>query len=210
MSGWQKHLLGGLCWLLICVQPALSDGHKTDELTDAYFNQGVQAVRDEDYFTAITIFTAFAEAMQADAQYSLAILLKSGKGQPQNFQQALIWAWLAHLGNEDRAADLARDLLKLLDEEAIEAARASVFGSLQSLIDTGDSNAIIKMARYYQEIVSEPEPEEIYIWYAIAAALNLEGGFEARDEAYENLDGDAEIVALQTEANKRFNAFVAR
>ena len=59
-------------------------------LSDAGFNEGVRAVREKDYRKAYLIFQQHAESMQPDAQYNLALLLKSGKGSPQNFNSSWV------------------------------------------------------------------------------------------------------------------------
>ena len=48
---------------------------------------------------------------------------------------------------------------------------------------------------------------QAYTWYAVAAALDIEGAAEARDEAFDDVD-EADIVNLQEEATTLFDAFV--
>ena len=82
---------------------------------------------------------------------------------------------LAQLGEVEQAEELARELLDMLQEDSIEEARAQVLERIQQGIDSGDRNAVLKMARYQQQIVDEPDPGQIYVWYAVAAALDIKG-----------------------------------
>ena len=197
-------------WLLLA-PPVLAGDHADNNSahlhSDASFNAAVEAVRTKNYQKAVLIFEAHANAMQPDAQYNLAVLLKSGKGRPQDFRQALVWSWLAQLGEVEQAEELARDLLDMLQEDSIEEARTRVLARIQQGIDNGDRDAVLKMARYQQQIVDETDPGQIYVWYAVAAALDIEGAAEARDEALDDIDDD-QIVTLQEEARSLFDTFV--
>jgi len=171
--------------------------------SDATFAEAVQAVKDKNYSHAVQLFTLQAEADQHDAQYNLALLLKSGKGHPQNFQQSLIWAWSAWLGGIEKGAELAEEVLDMLPEESVAAAREAVKTRLQDRIADGQKPALMQFARLHTELLEEQDWQAAYIWYAIAAAVGLEGAAEARDEAMDNL-ADANITELQAEAGKLF------
>lgn len=183
---------------------ALASSHAPPiDTSDATFAEAVRAVKDKNYTHAVKLFTLQARADQHDAQYNLALLLKSGKGQPQNFQQALIWAWTAWLGGIEKAADLAEELQDLLPEEAIEAAREAVRARLQERISEGQRAALMQFARFHEAMLAEADWSGAYIWYAIAAAVGMDGAIEARDEAMDNLE-DGDITALQEQAGKLF------
>ena len=85
------------------------------------FAEAVQAVKDKNYQHAVNLFELQAFAAQHDAQYNLALLLQSGKGRPQNYQQALFWAWSAFLGGIEPAHELSEDLKNLLAESKMPA-----------------------------------------------------------------------------------------
>ena len=130
------------CLLLILTlsaQSSLANDNATasdvDLTSDAAFNKAVQAVKQKNYADAITIFEAQAVASQHDAQYNLAVLLQAGKGRPQNFQQALIWAWSAVLGGIEEAIELADELTDMIPDKAQEEARESLRDKLQKRID---------------------------------------------------------------------------
>ncbi len=175
----------------------------TDLTSDAAFNRAVQAVKNKDYDAAIRIFEAQAEASQHDAQYNLAVLLHAGKGRPQNFQQALIWAWSAVLGGIEEATELADELADMIPEKALDAARESLREKLQTRIDAGDRTAVMQFASYHETLLAEADFETAYIWYSIAAAIGEDGSIKARDDAQGKVD-DEDIVTLQVKAGTIF------
>ena len=93
------------------------------DTSNATFAEAIQAVKDRDFRHAIKLFRLQAEQNQHDAQYNLALLLEAGKGAPQNFSEALVWAWSAKLGGIEASGDLAEDLLDMLPEDAVDDVR---------------------------------------------------------------------------------------
>ena len=91
---------------LLMSSPARSQIDKSN----ATFNEAMQAVKDKDFRHAAKLLLLQSENNQHDAQYNLAILLEAGKGVPQDFTKALIWAWSAQLGGIEAAEELAEDL----------------------------------------------------------------------------------------------------
>ena len=171
--------------------------------SDAIFVEAVAAVKNKDYRHAVKLFSSQAEANQHDAQYNLAVLLKAGKGAPQDFLKALTWAWAAHLGGIEAAEDLSDELLDLIPEKSIEAAREAVAKRLRARIDDGEKPAVMQFARFHAELREEADYERAYIWYSIAAAIGLDGAFEARDDTRGDVD-EEKIVELQVEAGTIF------
>ena len=175
---------------------------QTDD-SDAIFVDAVNAVKNKDYVHAVKLFSSQAEANQHDAQYNLAVLLKAGKGAPQDFLKSLSWAWAAHLGGIEAAEDLSDELLDLIPEESIEAARQAVATRLRTRIDNGEKPALMQFARFHAELMNEADFERAYIWYSIAAAIGLEGALEARDDTLSDVE-EEKIVELQVEAGTIF------
>ena len=171
--------------------------------SDAIFVEAVNAVKNKDYAHAVKLFLNQAEANQHDAQYNLAVLLKAGKGAPQDFLKSLNWAWAAHLGGIEAAEDISDELLDLLPEKSIEAARDSVAKRLRTRISNGEKPAVMQFARFHAEIREEADYERAYIWYSIAAAIGLDGAFEGRDKTRGYVDPE-KIVELQAEAGTIF------
>ena len=169
------------------------------DTSNATFAEAIQAVKDRDFRHAIKLFRLQAEQNQHDAQYNLALLLESGKGAPQNFSEALVWAWSAKLGGIEASDDLAEDLLDMLPEDAVDDVRKKVKQRLEDRIDAGNAPAVYQLAQYHLEIVEEPDFEMAYIWYSISTAIGLPGSLEARDDARGNVD-DEKIAELQDKA----------
>ena len=167
--------------------------------SDATFNEAIQAVKDKDFRHAAKLFLLQAENNQHDAQYNLAILLEAGKGVPQDFTRALIWAWSAQLGGVEAAEELAEDLSGYLPEKSIEEVRKEVRARLEARIEAGSPDAVSQFATFHLKMLDEPDYEKAYVWYSISTALGLDGALEARDDARDNVD-DEKIVELQSEA----------
>lgn len=168
------------------------------------FAEAVQAVKDKNYQHAVNLFELQAFAAQHDAQYNLALLLQSGKGRPQNYQQALFWAWSAFLGGIEPAQELSEDLKNLLPEDSLKVTREKLIETLQDRIDSGDRSALMELALFYKEIAEEPNFEEAYLWYSIASAFLLEGAIFERDEAAGKVDTKS-MVELQERAGTIFD-----
>ena len=167
------------------------------------FAEAVQAVKDKNYQHAVNLFELQAFAAQHDAQYNLALLLQSGKGRPQNYQQALFWAWSAFLGGIEPAQELSEDLKNLLPEDSLKVTREKLIETLQDRIDAGDRSALMELALFYKEISEEPNFEEAYLWYSIASAFLLEGAIFERDEAAGKVETKS-MVELQERAGTIF------
>ena len=169
------------------------------DTSNATFAEALQAVKDRNFRHAIKLFRLQAEQNQHDAQYNLALLLEAGKGAPQNFSEALVWAWSAKLGGIEASDDLAEDLLDMLPEDAVDDVREKVKQRLEDRIDAGNAPAVYQLAQYHLEMVEEPDFEMAYIWYSISTAIGLPGSLEARDDARGNVD-DEKIAELQDKA----------
>ncbi len=175
--------------------------------SDAIFVEAVNANKSKDYVHAVKLFSDLAEDNQHDAQYNLAVLLKAGKGVPQDFLQALCWAWASHLGGIEAAADLSDELLDLIPEKSIDDAREVVAKRLRARIDKGEKPAVMQFAQFHAELLADADYERAYIWYSIAAAIGLEGAFEARDDTRGDID-EEKIVELQVEAGTIFETLL--
>ena len=192
--------LATLIAALTLATPAVAEDIGTGNAT---FSEAVQAVKDRDYRHAMKLFAVQADQNQHDAQYNLALLLEAGKGVPQDFSKALVWAWSAKLGGIEAAGDLAEDLIDLLPEKAIENVRQEVKVRLEARVADGSAPAVSQFAQYHLDMLEEPDFETAYIWYSIATAIGLPGALEARDDARENVD-DEKIAELQAEAGTIF------
>jgi hypothetical protein len=171
--------------------------------SDKTFMEAVEAAKAGQYDQAITLFELQAEAAQHDAQFNLALMLKTGRGTPQHYADALMWAWLSHLGGIEKGKPLADEILDVLPEATVEEVRERTAAKLKARIDAGDKVAVMQYARHFIEILAEEDYEQAYLWYSIAAAIGSEGGQEARDMVAENLDTEV-MITLQDEARTTF------
>ena len=190
--------LAGAAALALSLVGSFSSTAQIDTST-ATFNEAVQAVKDKNFRHAAKLFSLQAENNQHDAQYNLAILLEAGKGVPQDFTKALIWAWSAQLGGIEAAEELAEDLTGYLPEKSIEEVREEVRARLEARIKAGSADAVSQFASFHLQMLDEPDYETAYIWFSISTALGLKGTLEARDDARDNVE-DERLVDLQSEA----------
>ena len=194
----KKTLLVGSFALGLPLVGSLPSTAQIDTST-ATFNEAVQAVKDKNFRHAAKLFALQAEKNQHDAQYNLAILLEAGKGVPQDFTKALIWAWTAQLGGIEAAEELAEDLTGYLPEKSIEEVREAVRARLEARIKAGSADAVSQFASFHLQMLDEPDYETAYIWFSISTALGLKGTIEARNDARDNVE-DERLVDLQSEA----------
>ena len=175
------------------------------DTSTATFNEALQAVKDKNFRHAAKLFALQAENNQHDAQYNIAILLEAGKGVPQDFTKALIWAWSAQLGGIEAAEELAEDLTGYLPEKSIEEVREAVRARLEARIRAGSADAVSQFASFHLQMLDEPDYETAYIWFSISTALGLKGTLEARDDARDNVE-DERLVDLQSEAGSIYES----
>ena len=197
-------VLAGSVALVLALVGSLPSTAQIDTST-ATFNEAVQAVKDKNFRHAAKLFAVQAENNQHDAQYNLAILLEAGKGVPQDFTKALIWAWSAQLGGIEAAEELAEDLTGYLPEKTIEEVREEVRERLEARIKSGSADAVSQFASFHLQMLDEPDYETAYIWFSISAALGLKGTLEARDDARDNVE-DERLVDLQSEAGSIYES----
>jgi len=197
-------VLGGV---LLANSMAMADNHggSQDDIatSDKTFQEAVKAVKEKNYAHAYSLFELQAQAAQHDAQFNLALLLKSGRGTPQHYPDALMWSWLSYLGGIEKSKMLADEVIEFLTPDMISAVREKIAARLRQRIDNGDKDAVMQFARYHLEIAEEPDYQQAYFWYSIAAAIGIEGSLQARDDAAENLDTE-QVLSTQEEARSTF------
>jgi hypothetical protein len=190
--------------MVMAANLANASGHKATVSTDSDFAKAVQAVKDKNYQLALNLFELEAQKTEFEAMYNLALLLKAGKGRPQNYVNALYWAYLAHLGGIELAEDIIDDLTDILDETQRKPILARVEGQLLERINKGDFDAIPQYAHYFISLLEEPNYEKAYQWYAIAVALNLPDMMALRDDMESKLETE-KIPELQEISATLFN-----
>ena len=185
--------------------PANANDPKT-QMENKAFKEAVKAVKDRNYAHAITLFEAQAKMPRHDAQHNLAVLLNAGKGRPRNYVEALFWSWQAQLGGIEDAEDLASDIVDLLPPKVADTVRDRVAEALQARIYANDLQAIPQFANYHLTILTEPDYANAYIWYSIAAAINLPEASDARDDAESQIDSK-NLVELQMKTQSLFDKY---
>jgi TPR repeat protein len=201
---WLSSLKIVLAFSLALGLPLMAKANDEDIATsDKTFMEAVEAAKAGHYDQAFKLFELQAEAAQHDAQFNLALMLKTGRGTPQHYADALMWAWLSHLGGIEKGKPLADEILDVLPEATIEEVRQNIAANLKARIDKGDKAAVMQYARHFMEILAEEDYEQAYLWYSIAAAIGSEGGQEARDLVAENLDAEV-MITLQDEARTTY------
>ena len=188
--------------LFICV-PLVSKASEEINEHENTFKEASDAYKNGNYGEAFKKFNYLANLGLHDAQYNLAVILKSGKGVPKDYSEALFWSWRARLGGIDLAIDQASELIEYIPEKALKELRNRVMSALDERIFQGDSSAIQRLANYYLVIVKEPDYEKAYLWFLVSAALLQDGGSEGRDEVEAQLESE-KIIKIQKEAYNLF------
>jgi uncharacterized protein len=168
------------------------------------FQSAVQAVQAKDFATATALFETLAQDDDYDAQFNLAILLRSGQGRPQNFVQALEWSVLAQLGGVERAIKFSEDLSELVTPDAQAAMFERIDQRLRDRLARGDRSAIMQYIDFNSTTLPEPDMQVAYVWSLIAAALGVDNAATKRDEIMAELDTDV-ILKSQNEARALFD-----
>ena len=167
------------------------------------FDIGVEAVRAGEIHKAFESFEPLALAGDHRAQFNLATLLKSGRGKPQNYTEALKWATLARIGGISRAFDLSETLAEFVPQGDQEAIWDDVEAQLLRFLDEGNRNVILQYALFNLEILPEPNLETALKWQLIGAALDIDGAADARNETAAQLTQDV-ILQVQQETTTLF------
>jgi len=201
----QRHIFP--LWLLFAflLLPSFlsANTHETD--ADQQFEEAVTAVHEKAYRKALMLFKTLAEDDISDAQFNAALLIKAGMGQPRNYSEAYYWAVLSDLGGEPRAKTLVSELVDILPAEDIDSNHSRILDRLTKQLSDGTSQAIIKFARLHFEFLSEPDYKTAYIWYSIAHAMGIKGGFEGSRDVAEYLES-VDLVAAQNKSVEIFES----
>ena len=136
----------------------------------------------------------------------MAVLLHAGKGRPRSYTNALYWAWQAQLGGIEAAEDLADNILDVLPPKDADEIRKRVHDALQARIDAKEITAIQQFARYHTDILTEADYVNAYIWYSIAAALNMPEAHHQRDDVEGELT-NKDLVEAQNKTAALFDKY---
>ena len=194
-------------WLLLAflLLPGFlsANTHETD--ADQQFEEAVTAVHEKAYRKALMLFKTLAEDDISDAQFNAALLIKAGMGQPRNYSEAYYWAVLSDLGGEPRAETLVSELADILPAEDIDSNHSRILDRLTKQLSDGTSQAIMKFARLHFEFLTEPDYETAYVWYSIAQAMGIKGGFEGSRDVADYLES-VDLIAAQNKSVEIFES----
>ncbi len=191
--------------ILIVTASLSSWARAQDEVSpvDLAFDGAVAAIRDKNYSAAVSTFRELAAHSHYDAQYNLALLLDRGLGTPEDFKEAFKWALLAKIGKVKRANKLVTSIQEKLSAESQLAVYEEVQSFIRARVEAGNRDAIMHYAYVQADILPEPNNNEAYIWYSIAAALGLPNSIAKREQTRE-LVLPEELEMLQAKANELF------
>ena len=189
--------------LTFAVATGGSGSHAQTPSEDAQFNAATQAVRDRDFRLAVALFQPLAEADIPDAQFNLAVLLREGRGLPQNHVEALYWSALSLLSESTYAKDMVGQLIDSLPPIAREGVVERLLLRLTSQAEAGHTDAPRKVARVYAEFMADPDTRLAYIWFSICYALGDDSCLEGRDKMAGEID-TKDLAAVQSEAGETF------
>ena len=186
-----------------CFPVNLANGTEFSK-SDVMFEDATNAVKEKRYKEALDIFEILAENNESDAQYNMALLLKAGRGRPQNYRESLKWGWLALLGHIEQADKLVDEIKDIIPEPALREIRVEVKKYIQSKAELGDRTAILQMGDYFLKVPETPEYKDAYLWFVIASAFQIEGGMKKRDSVQRELEG-TDILKIQSKALEVFS-----
>jgi hypothetical protein len=169
------------------------------------FEKASKAVKVKNYSEAIDIFEKLADNYESDAQYNLALLLKSGRGRPQDYSNSLKWGWLALLGSIEAADKLVGEITSMMPEPNLRAIRKEVKEYIQSRAEKGNRTAISQMGDYFLTVPEKPEYKDAYLWFVIASAFQIEGSLKKRDKVEKEIEGK-DILKIQGKALEMFKS----
>ena len=176
------------------------------------FHDAVQAVKNRRFQYAVQLFTKLSEVPQYDGQYeaqfNLAVLLKQGKGRPQNYAEAMYWARRAELGGIEKAKYFADDIDDLITDEQYVEICERIKISLLREIDAGAISVLPQLANFHITLLEDHDYEQAYIWFSLAVALDLPEQEGMRSEMEDELDTE-QVAELQKETGRLFDALLA-
>jgi hypothetical protein len=171
--------------------------------SDLLFEKASKAVKAKEYSDAIDIFEELAINYESDAQYNLALLLKAGRGRPQDYHNSLKWGWLALLGSIEIADELVDEIKDIMPEPNLRVIRKEVKDYIQSRAENGNQRAISQMGDYFLTIPQSPEYKDAYLWFVVASAFQIEGSLQKRDRIEKEIEGK-DILKIQGKALEMF------
>ena len=184
---------------LIILNPAsYSNTHKND-IKNVYEN-----LRNKQFSDAIKKLKNLSEKNNPNAQLLYSKILYSGEITTQDFEMSYFWASISKLGGLKKSSNILDKLNDLIDDENKFKINEKIKIFLEKLALSGDKLAIVQIAKWNLELLSEPNFENAYKWYNIAVALGIKSAKIKRDEMIENIENQR-LFEIQKESIKIFN-----
>ena len=184
--------------LLSCVLPGL--------VIAAGLDEGIAAVEQGDYAKAVEIFRPLAEAGDAEAQYNLAILYRSGHGVEKDLAQSRQWFLRAA---EQGIAAAQYHLGYMYDTgEGVEQSDRYAFLWYRKAAEQGHPKAQTNLGVMYANGSGVAQDLKLaYVWFNLAAAQGYAPAFQNRQLLIEEFT-EAERESLRSLSREYFQKYV--
>ena len=184
--------------LLSCALPGLVVAASVDE--------GIAAVEQGDYAKAVAIFRPLAEAGDAEAQYNLAILYRSGHGVEKDPAQSRQWFLLAA---KQGIAEAQYHLGYMYDTgEGAEQNDNYAFLWYRKAAEQGHPKAQTNLGVMYANGSGVAQDLKLaYVWFNLAAAQGYSPAFQNRQLLVEEFS-EEEREALRSLSREYFQKYV--
>lgn len=137
------------------------------------FGDAVAAYKAADYSTAYGLFHRLAQREHAQAQLNIATLTARGDGIIQSDKDALYWAWRARLAGAAEAIPTIQYLTSRTTPDDQSAVAQQLRFAYMDQFEKGDVRAAFKLGRTLNEVYAPRDIQAAYVWFAIAAALDV-------------------------------------
>ncbi|MBL1276247.1 MAG: sel1 repeat family protein [Ectothiorhodospiraceae bacterium] len=168
---------------------------------------GITAVDDKDYVKAFSVFSPLATQGNAEAQYNLAMLYRTGKGTAKNLKESHAWFRRA----ADQGVSDAQYYLGYLYDNGEGAEQNPEYAVVwyRKAAEQGHGLAQINLGFFYANGIGvQQDIEQAYLWFHVAAAQGYKIAFENKnliEDAYKKQeDGTVLLEALKKRAREFF------
>ncbi len=183
-----------------------------DAADDSPIEAGITAVDNENYAKAFAVFSRLAKNGDAEAQYNLAMLYRTGKGVEKDLSASFKWFQQAA---EQGIPDAQYYLAYMYDNgETVEKNLPKAFEWYHKAAEQGQGLAQINLGVMYANGISVPQNiEQAYLWFHVAAAQGYRAAFENRlviETALKEQgeEGTAMLESLKKQARDYFLQYV--
>lgn len=167
------------------------------EKEDAFAN-ALSSYKAKHYAEAANAFLTLARKSHGLAQVNMAVLYAKGQGVLQNDAKAWYWAWRGRFSGAPNGPKLVKLLARRLPLKTREMVAKALHRDYQNLISEGALEHSLALGRAYHEAPQEPDLIKAYIWYNIAAALNIDKANWFRDALRLELEFE-DVIKAQTQ-----------